>query len=307
LVLMALLFFALALFATRWPDYKLGWLNGVYPALPSVRSLPISWLSAGLQPNQTGALLATSCAFLFAVGFLPVEGGRPCLGPRWRLPARLLAVFGTALVFMTGSRAALAGLAVAGAFVLALRHPRWLLAPAGLAVAAALIALLWPGALDWTLDLLLHDETIDTKFMARLDIWSSAVRGTIDHAYTGIGLGVFNEVIPVRYPYETVALSYSVSQAHNVFLDTSLAVGIPGLIGLILLLTGVATLTAYALARPNGSRGVVAGLAASFIVFVVFGMTDSMSLSSPSSIPLWIWSGSLAIFLLRSYPPASRD
>ena len=143
---------------------------------------------------------------------------------------------------MTGSRAALAAEGVALVFALMLRGRRWLWLPGGVVGATLALAIVWPHSCRWLVGLLLRDETVDTKMIARLDIWVSALRGIVDHPYSGIGLGVFNEVIPTRYPYQTVGLSYSVSQAHNVFLDTALGIGLPGLAGLLLLLLGMVML-----------------------------------------------------------------
>ena len=45
------------------------------------------------------------------------------------------------------------------------------------------------------------------------------------HPFTGIGLGSLNDVLPIRYPYESVGLTYTVTQAHNAVLDTALTMG----------------------------------------------------------------------------------
>jgi O-antigen ligase len=295
-LLLGYLLLAMALLATRWPAYKWSWLEPLFAALPSVRSLPVSWLAQGIQPNQTGGVLATAVAFALALCVAGPRGlaGRGVRG--WTLHAtRFLAVAGTIVVFMTGSRAALAGEGVALVFALMLRGRRWLWLPGGVIGAVVVIALLWPHALQALVGLLLHDETVDTKVIARLDIWGSALRGIVDHPFSGIGLGVFNEVIPTRYPYQTVGLSYSVSQAHNVFLDTALGIGLPGLAGLLLLLGGMVLLAARDIATIRSSTYVLTGLTASAIVFVIFGITDSLSLSTPSSLLLWLWVGSAAL------------
>ena len=35
----------------------------------------------------------------------------------------------------------------------------------------------------------------------RAHIWSSALRAVEEHPFTGIGLGVFNQMMPVPHPY----------------------------------------------------------------------------------------------------------
>jgi O-antigen ligase len=288
---------ATALLATRWPSYKLSWLGPLYGHLPSVQSLPIAWLALGIQPNQTGGVLAAMVAFALPL-CLAGRRGLVATGGGWTLrAAQVLVGTGTVVVFMTGSRAALAAEGVALAFALVLRGRRWLWLPGGALGATVLLAIFWPHVLQSMAGLLLRDETVDTKMIARLDIWLSALRGIVDHPYSGIGLGVFNEVIPTRYPYQTVSLSYSASQAHNVFLDTALSIGLPGLVGLLSLLAGIAILAWKPIASVGRSTPVLAGLTASAIVFVIFGITDSFSLSTPSSFILWLWAGSVALLV----------
>jgi O-antigen ligase len=278
------------LFASRWPVYKLSWLNDVYGALPSIRSLPLWWTQQGLQPNQTGGMLALCTAFAVAVA---TDGG---VKARHRWPAAFLTVAGFVAVFMTGSRAALAGLAVAVLLVLIVRTSRWLWAW-GAGFVVVVVGLFTSGQLPRLIDFFVHDETLDTKLVARLDIWTSALGGIQDHLFTGIGLGVFNQVMPVRYPYQTVGLSYPVSQAHNLLLDTALAIGIPGALGLVLLmaLRGVR--------QAHLTRVVSLGVLASMVVSLTFGITDSISFSIPTSFIIWLWICALTVLRI----PLARD
>jgi O-antigen ligase len=280
---------AVTIFTTRWPAYKLSWLNDVYAALPSIRSLPWWWVKAGLHPNQTGAMLALSTAFATVVATAPSMRG----AHRW--PAIFLALSGFIGVFMTGSRAALAGLVVAVLVVAVVRTSRWLWAY-GTGVLLLALGLLASGQLARIVHFFLRDETLDTKLVARLDIWASTLTGIQDHFFTGIGLGVFNQVMPVRYPYQTVGLSYHVSQAHNLLLDTALAVGVPGLVGFLLLLAGALLLAVRGAQQDGLTRLVSLGILASAIVYLVFGITDSISFSLPTSFIIWIWICGLAIF-----------
>jgi O-antigen ligase len=273
---------------TRWPAYKLSWLNDVYAALPSIRSLPWWWVKAGLHPNQTGAMLALSTAFATVVATAPSVRR----AQRW--PAVFLAFFGFIGVFMTGSRAALAGLVVAVLVVFVVRTSRrlWAWGTGFLLLALGLLA---SGQLARIVHFFLRDETLDTKLVARFDIWTSTLTAIQDHFFTGIGLGVFNRVMPVRYPYQTVGLSYPVSQAHNLLLDTALAVGVPGLMGFLLLLAGALLLAVCGAQQDSLTRLVSLGILASAIVYLVFGITDSISFSLPTSFIVWLWICGLVI------------
>ncbi len=275
-----------AFFTSRWPGYKLGWLDTVYSALPSIRSF--SWGKAGLQPNQTGGFLAVCTAFAAGVAATP-KAPRP-----WRRACLILAVPGSIVVVMTGSRAALAGLLLVYFAILVIRSRRllWAWAAGVVVVGAGLFA---SGQTSRFFGFFLADESLDTKLASRLDIWSSALRGIQDHFFTGIGLGVFNHVIPARYPYHVVGLSYQVSQAHNLFLDVTLSIGFPGLVGLVLLLAGSIILAVKWIRTEGRSAPIALGILASFVVYLVFGITDSISLSVPTSFILWLWPAALVL------------
>ncbi len=300
--------------ASRWPTYKLSWLSALYAALPSIRSLPFTWAQEGLQPNQTGGVLALCGAFAATVAIAPG------VGRTYRWVSIFLTVTGFVGVFMTGSRAALVGLVGAVLLVLILRTRRWLWAW-GAGVTVLGVGLLAFGQVTRIFHFFMHDETLYAKLGARLDIWSSALSGIQDHLLTGIGLGVFNQVMPVRYPYQTVGLSYPVSQAHNLLLDITLAIGLPGIAGFLLLLVGSLALAMKTLKRAQSvshdgrnsadclSSVVSMGILASFAAFMLFGLTDSISLSVPTSFIIWLWICSLAIVNChsQSIPTASRS
>lgn len=305
-VYVALGYVALAaiLLSTRWPIYKLSFLSGLYAAMPSIRSLPISLFAQGLTPNQAGGLMATFSAFATAIAISasparleasPARLENPRRRRQQRIAAAVLGVCGTGVVFMTGSRAALVAVGVAVVVTLVVRDRRWLLLPAAGAVAMAVIVLVHPGTPRAVLEIFLRDETIETKLVARLDIWQSVLRAIQDHPFTGIGLGVLNQILPFRYPYETVGLAFTVTHAHDVYLDTALTLGIVGLAGLLLVLAGIVR-TALALpAHLSAARTYALGMLASAVVFMVFGITDSLSLSTPSSLVLWAWVVTLSL------------
>lgn len=298
-----------ALLTSRWPAYKLSWLNAIYAALPSIRSLPLWWTQQGLQPNQTGGILAVFTSFSAAIALAPpwnsvaASSNAGSHRRRWPVAAHrwspaLLTAAGLMVVFMTGSRAALAGVIAAIVMIIILQTRRWLWAW-GTTILLLCLGLYASGQLTRIFDFFLRDETLDTKLVARLDIWSSTLKGIEDHLLSGIGLGVFNQVMPVRYPYQTVGLSYPVSQAHNFFLDIALAIGLPGLLGLLLLLLGCLMITFKGLQHENPLSTLCTGLLASIVAFLIFGLTDSISLSIPTSFVIWIWGSALAIVHVR--------
>jgi O-antigen ligase len=290
----------LSLVGTDWPTHKLPWLAPVYRSLPRLWSLPFPGIHDGFQPNQIGGMVAVS--FAFAAGIALIGSRRSWPGPSLWYPTALLAFLSLPTVVLTGSRVGLAGAGLALFVLLAVRW-RQVLWVVPLALATALpAALVWADLPARVAGLFLRDETLDTKLVARVDIWLSALRGIEDHAITGIGLGVFNDVVPVRYPYESVGLSYSVSQAHNVLLDTALTMGLPALVGLLLVLTGMAVLGRAGLSASHHRRPLAAAVLAATTSYLAFGMTDGISFSSPGSLIFWTM-----IILLALTAPSSNQ
>ena len=290
-----------ALLTSNWLAYKHPWLSRVYALLPTIRSLPFSWAKNGLAANQTGGMLAVLTAFAVVVAMAP-QFRVASAGRRARLH-RSIAIFlsasGAVVVFMTGSRTALVGLVIAVLVVLALRSSAWLWAWASGAV-VVVIGLAGSGRLGAVFGALVRDQTLTGELISRLDIWSSSLKGIQDHAFTGIGLGVFNQVVPIRYPYATVALAFPVSQAHNLFLDVAASIGLPGLLGFLVLFAGLVLLAVQGLRRDYPTRVLSGGILASIVAFAIYGLTDSMSLSRPTSFILWLWPCALAISAARA-------
>ncbi|MHB9116579.1 MAG: O-antigen ligase family protein [Thermoleophilia bacterium] len=275
--------------ATDWPTYKYPTLARVYGALPSLLPYAPDWASSGISPNQTGGILAAvgASAFCLALPRLPRTPSSARVR-RSHPAATLLAVLSTAAVLLSGSRAALVALVVAVLFTLVLRDRRIVWAVAGMAAALFAASVVRPALPEALLTRLLHEEPLQAKLLARVDIWSSALHGIADHPFAGIGLGTLNDVLPIRYPYGSVGLTYSVTQAHNAVLDTALTMGIPGAFGLILLVTGVVWAGVSAGRTQSCASAPMMGLTVAAVVFVIFGVTDALSLASPSSLLLWL-------------------
>lgn len=277
---------------TRWPAYKFQGLTSLYGALPSLlRYLP-DRAAQGVSPNQTGGVLAAVAAL--AVCLLLLRTAADADSPRDRgtrggraAPAVLSALSGT-FVLLSGSRAALAALVAALLVVALLRDRRSAWAVAGLTVGSLAAVIARPSLPRELMARLLHEEPLQAKLLARADIWASALRGIADHPFAGIGLGTLNDVLPARYPYGSVGLDYSVSQAHNIVLDTALTMGVPAALGLVSLVAGLLIVGFHSRSERTHTSKLVLGLVAVIIVFVVFGMTDALSLSSPTSLVLWM-------------------
>jgi len=129
-----------------------------------------------------------------------------------------------------------------------LRWPlvRWLV----LFFCIALILLLWHGGaqqLQHWADLLSTTGTV-TSLAGRQEVWSRALYMIQDFPYTGIGLGTFDRVQPLLYPF--FLHSGEAHHAHNLFLQVAVDLGLPGLIAYLALLLGTLYATCLAYSSP---------------------------------------------------------
>ncbi len=127
----------------------------------------------------------------------------------------------------------------------------------------------------------------------RQDLWPWAVQAAGDFPYTGIGLGSFREAARRLYPVP-ISPSFDFAHAHNVFLQTALDVGIPGLIATIALLL-VSSAAAWQTAKKDRVlRAASMGLLSSMAAYHVYGMADALALGSKPAVLLWAIFGLLA-------------
>jgi putative inorganic carbon (hco3(-)) transporter len=110
--------------------------------------------------------------------------------------------------------------------VIALQWP-W----AGLGVLLAVLAAL--GTLSWEGILLLFQELGGEgalgSLSGRVEVWKRALAALRDFPLTGIGIGTFDLVIPVYYPYPAGSGGSAVTHAHNLFLQVGVDLGLVGM------------------------------------------------------------------------------
>jgi len=92
------------------------------------------------------------------------------------------------------------------------------------------------------------------------------------------------------YPLTRVARDVDIAHAHNVFLQTALDVGIPGLIAYVALLI-VATLMCWQTYRDGDplAQRIALGLWGNLVAIHLFGLTDAVALGAKIGLFLW-WS-----------------
>ncbi len=148
----------------------------------------------------------------------------------------------------------------------------------------------------------------------RQEVWRWALVTIGDFPLTGCGLGTFRDVARVLYPMDPsrVPPGYDIAHAHNIFLQTALDLGIPGLVAYLAIL-GVALAMCWRVAltlgrgKPPeaagvGVRALALGLAAGLIALHVYGMTDALALGSKPGVVFWYALGLVAALGQMGHP-----
>jgi O-antigen ligase len=232
------------------------------PSVPRVENV-------GSHPNIVGALLAIA-APLYLLPF--TDGGR------WRLPARVAAGTGLALLcaglFFTLARsawaAAVVGLAVTTAGLLAAgghRPRRWQPWVVGAAVLLMLVAIGAAASGRARPDWLFRDSLNPRADMRRVGI--EIFR---DNPLTGAGPGTFVAL----YPRHHGAYPFAAVHSHNIAVQIAADYGLAGLAAAVLLLGATVVALVNRFRRGDAAtRRLAAGGAGALAAFLVFGMADS--------------------------------
>jgi len=282
--------------------FKIPGISAILQALPGqILQLPGS--DSGVQPNQLAGTLLLYLPFLVSL----LIGWRPAARRRWLLAGTaVLALITTTLLILTQSRSGWIG-AAGGLFILLFfwgvvlpqSRPRtliWTSLGAGLfAVIGGLWAIgpqrlqaIWsdPGQLEAT-----AVGSLSTIGF-RQEVWRWAVTAVGDFPFTGAGLGAFRHVVRRLYPLN-VSPTYDIAHAHNIFLQTALDVGLPGLIVYLALLL-LAFWLGWQVARGDETlRPFALGLLAGFAALHIYGLTDALALGSKTGLSFWVALGLL--------------
>jgi putative inorganic carbon (HCO3(-)) transporter len=225
----------------------------------------------------------------------------------------LAGLWSAAVLAVTLSRGAMLAAAAAVLALVVLRWRRgWLLLPAALLV--FLGASLWLGA-ERMLAEIVASATLGGS-EGRGEVWARAVYMLQDFPLTGIGLGSFNHVADLLYPFFRYQPG-AVDHAHNLFFQVGIDLGLPGLaawLGMYLLALGLA-FRIYREGRANSEAwvaGLGAGLFAGQVALGVHGMVDAVTWGMVRPAPLvWgVWGILMAatrLYLLAGTPDDRQD
>jgi len=304
LVLVCIAISLAGLVGTDWAQGKIVSASFIYDRLPRfIQGIPRS-IAGGFARNGVGGTLTfiipLLAALLFARDSLwaTTQGGATTQGHSYEVWfSRVLAIalaLSLITLALTQSRGGILGTAV-GLLAIAIWRERrfaWLL----LVGALALVGLIGLGYGDALADFVLRMDAQSGTLASRLEVWQRGVMMVQDFPYTGIGIGTYDSVAHLLYPFFIAALDEVVAHAHNNLLEVAVDVGIPGLIAFIALLTGfvIGAARAYR-AADGGVRALIAGLACGMLAHQVFGLTDAFILGTKPGVLLWIFFALVAV------------
>lgn len=298
-------FVLLGMLSANWllkDSSQVGFLDALMPA----GGAPLLDLGEnGIHPNQIAGTITLLLPLLLALAI-----DAPLGTPQRGTGVRLMLIAGAAgaglALLLTQSRSGWLG-AAAGLLVLLLlwsvllppvKARRW--ARIGLAgsILLGVIFALWVGpqalAGFW---LEPPQETAVGSLVTlnfRRELWPWALAAIADFPYTGTGLGTFRVVATRLYP-ANIPPGFDLAHAHNIFLQTALDIGLPGLVtygALLLLYTGLGWQVAR---RDVGLRALSVGLLASLAALHVYGLADALALGSKPAVLLWALVGFMSV------------
>ncbi len=248
-----------------------------------------------VHPNQVAGLLSLFWPLLVSLSFSPPPGFRSW---PWRALSIGMTLLAMVIMILTQSRggwvaaaAGLFGLVIMWGTILPRSGSRRALRlVAGGWLLAGLLALAWLGPTrmqEMWLDPP-QKTAVGTLLTLnyRKELWPWAITAVQDFPYTGVGLGAFREVAFRLYP---LALSpdRDIGHAHNIFLQTALDVGLPGLTVYLALLFVAGAVGWQAAYREVDFRSISLGLLAGLLAVHVFGLADALALGSRPSAAFW--------------------
>ncbi len=297
---------SLGLVGSNWDQSKAPFLSPVYSLFPQIiRDVQSSFgPRVGINSNELGGTLA----FLIPLPLALAIGGRLS---RPLVVGLIASVCGSLiLVVLAASRSAIISIGISAVLLVIWRWRRSGLAlmAVGLFAIGITLSLNTPVAVNF----LLKTSASSTAFgegslTARLEIWERAVYMIQDTPFTGIGLNTFPSVQKTLYPSFLNNSEENISHAHNVFLQTAVDLGVAGLLAFLGLWVYVAHTgwRAYRHVRGRGGhepfRAAVVGILLGCLSYLIFGLTDAITLGAKPTVFLWLIIGLLVSIQRMSF------
>ena len=138
----------------------------------------------------------------------------------------------------------------------------------------------------------------------RQEIWTRAVYGLQDFAYTGMGMGTFRRMVHLLYPLFLVGPETDIGHAHNHLLQAGLDLGLPGLVAYLAIWLGAGALLwqSWRWTSVRRLRALAVGLGGALFAYFIFGLTDAIALGERPGLLFWYLLG-LVVALYRVTAP----
>jgi len=275
----------------RWSQTKLF-------LIPETLYTPFPLLASdAVHPNTMASAMVLLLPLPLALLTSPLDKTNSLARYRWLRPAMLAiaTLLMGGVLLLTKSRG---GYLAAAAGTLALL---WLSGRRKLALALLVVCVIvggwllgFSGSGETTSELL--DQSVDPSTMAfRLNVWRTALWMLADFPFTGVGMGTFNDVAALLYPfYETQNPG-----THNVYLQAGVDLGLPGLIAYLAFLglivwMGRQAARDFEKAGPSGLRAVAVSCLSGMIALLVHGLVDNTTWNTRAAFLPWLVMGTLA-------------
>jgi len=283
----------------RWSQTKLLLIpESLYALFPLL-------VSDAVHPNIMASAMVLLLPLPVALFASPLDEVGPSV--RYRPLLRVALTVATLLMggvlLLTKSRG---GYVAAAVGVLALL---WLFERRKLALALLLVCVVagvwvvgYEGDAGATRDLV--EQSADPATLAfRLNVWRVALWMLADFPFTGVGMGTFNDVGALLYPfYETQNPG-----THNVYLQAGVDLGLPGLIAYLALLGLVVWMGGQAVRRFREAgqpvlRAIAVGGLSGMIALLMHGLVDNAMWNTRAAFLPWLVMGLLAALHRSTHP-----
>ena len=256
-------------------------------------------VSDPVHPNIMAALMALLFALAWAWFLCPISGTVKKIAARLILGAALALMGGVLL--LTKSRGGYIAGAVGGLMVMWLSARRQgsrimvlFLSLAVLGLGAWLLVGMGAGAGEQPPELM--EGAVDSSTWAfRLGVWRAALWMLADFPFTGVGMGLFNDVGVLLYAH------YAPSNpgAHNLYFQVGVDLGIPGLVAYLAVLMMVLWMAGSAIRKfarqgDGTMRAVSIGALAGVVALMVHGLVDIGVWGTRAAFIPWIVKGLVA-------------
>lgn len=290
---------AISLIGTNWGS-KLPGFASLTTRIPQLLHNVPSALN-GFSPNEVAGTLLWFVPLSLALALSPRALGRSFSGALFSrflvvLFLWVAALLSTFTFLLSQSRSGYLALAAASLVILwYLLHQRKLLAWGlfilifGLSI--GLVSLVGWRQIDQLFFAFSGDAVSEegVTLTGRTEVWVRAVYAIQDFPLTGMGMNLFRYVVPVLYPFFTIANDVDIAHAHNQFLQAGVDLGIPGLIAYLAIWLGLGGMLwrSWRLSIDSWSQVLIVGFAASLLGSFVFGMTDAVALGAKPGFMFW--------------------